>query len=405
MKLMERYTGRRLDVQMSNDNNQQKPFIFMQKPYMNIDRLVETMALNWKEGRQAVFSGKIRDHFRLTNKEITLCSSNAEKDFHANSKDGNIIFWKWIYKVSKVERLYWGGKDYGNLPELISLLKKSTLSSDKELEQLLGMLVKEKILSSYIVNATQKTFVVENVKLIEKYYNRQNSRFDRKKLTTLLYVVLSENKSFDYDLKNYNNIKDLSDYLQGLADTSMGKLQSKSKALFLDDYNLNPYFEGWLMNIGRSKEVSLWNDRFQVGKPKGTNDIDEDEVIEDDTMDAQKANTEDFMQDIKGFESEFLNLLTKYPESINDKRQFLGLLKDYFPQNPMQINLINSLHTMEIVKAIKEADSLNTTFLYRFVKKLSDEQGIRKEAATWAVSLWCVSYGERVLGIPCEISI
>ena len=113
----------------------------------------------------------------------------------------------------------------------------------------------------------------------------------------------------------------------------------------------------------------------------------------------------DFMHDINGFETQFLKLLTNYPESIDNRKVFFGLLKDFFPQNPMQTSLITVLYDMEIVKAIKESDCLNVNFSYRFTKRLSDEKGIRQEVAQWAVSLWSISYGEKVLAIPCELTL
>ena len=131
-----------------------------------------------------------------------------------------------------------------------------------------------------------------------------------------------------------------------------------------------------------------------------SNVIEEQEIEQ-----VNEASNEEFMQDINEFEVQFFKLLTEFPDAVDNRKQFSGLLKDYFPKNPMQVSLVTALYKMNIVQEIRTADEMNSAFAYRFTKRLSEERGIRKELATWVVSLWCVCYGERMLGLPCELSI
>ena len=63
----------------------------------------------------------------------------------------------------------------------------------------------------------------------------------------------------------------------------------------------------------------------------------------------------------------------------------------------MQIYLIHLLYKMDIVKAIKDANELNEMFTTRFINRLTKDFGIKEEFAKWAVSIWCVCYGEKIL--------
>lgn len=97
------------------------------------------------------------------------------------------------------------------------------------------------------------------------------------------------------------------------------------------------------------------------------------------------------------FEDQFLYVLLHSGSSIDEKRRFIGLLKDTLYAYPKQVNLIISLYQMDIHKALRDASEINDIFAYRFVKKLENELGISAENASWATKAWCEIYGTKVL--------
>lgn len=105
------------------------------------------------------------------------------------------------------------------------------------------------------------------------------------------------------------------------------------------------------------------------------------------------------------FEDSFIQMLRSYSDAVDDKKRFVGLMKDFFPGQAMQVNLINTVYDLEIVKEIKNTAVINNAFAFRFVKRLLDEYGISRLNADWAVSVWCVCYGQYTLSKPCEIKI
>ena len=80
-------------------------------------------------------------------------------------------------------------------------------------------------------------------------------------------------------------------------------------------------------------------------------------------------------------------MLRQYENSIDDKRQFTALVKDIFPEEAKNINLILMAYNMGIAQDIQKANLLNNTY------------------ADWIVSVWCSCYGNKVLGKACDISV
>ena len=105
------------------------------------------------------------------------------------------------------------------------------------------------------------------------------------------------------------------------------------------------------------------------------------------------------------FEQEFEDLLIQYREAISVRSRFSGLMKDFFPGQQKQINLMMSAYDLGISGEIEKTGQLNNAFAYRFVKQLMDDYGVSRVNADWAVSVWCVCYGQKILHKPCDIRV
>ena len=108
---------------------------------------------------------------------------------------------------------------------------------------------------------------------------------------------------------------------------------------------------------------------------------------------------------IRIFEQDFEAMLRQYENSIDDKKQFTALVKDFFPQEAKKVNLILIAYNLGIAQDIQKVGLLNNTFAFRYVKQLMDDYGISRVNADWIVSVWCTCYGNGVLGKACDISI
>lgn len=98
-------------------------------------------------------------------------------------------------------------------------------------------------------------------------------------------------------------------------------------------------------------------------------------------------------------------MLRKHEESLNDKKRFTALVKDLFPDQAKNVNLLLMAYNMGIAQDIQNTSRINNTFAFRYVKQLMDDFGMSRVNADWIVSVWCVCYGNKVLGRTCEITL
>ncbi len=105
------------------------------------------------------------------------------------------------------------------------------------------------------------------------------------------------------------------------------------------------------------------------------------------------------------FEQDFENMLRKHQDIIADKKKFSGLVKDYFPDNAKNMNLLLMAYNLGITEDIDNTSSISNSFAFRYVKQLMDDFGLSRANADWIVSVWCVCYGQKILRKPCDIQI
>ena len=105
------------------------------------------------------------------------------------------------------------------------------------------------------------------------------------------------------------------------------------------------------------------------------------------------------------FEQDFEQMLRQYQTSVDEKKRFTALVKDLFPNQAKNVNLLLMAYNMGIAQDIQNASCINNTFAFRYVKQLVDDFGLSRANADWIVSVWCFCYGEKVLGKACDISI
>ena len=328
---------------------------------------------------------------------------NAEQEYHVEAKNGDVIFLKWLCKVKGLKNLYWRGRNFGGISQITILLRKGY---DAEFNPLLNYMVREQLFSVFVKNSGADQVKVDNVHYLERCYLKKDSMFNKKNIAQLMYYVLSDTRTFNFEGKTYRRETDFAKYLQECADKSRPLLESKIDMLFVDQYNLMPAFEGWLINLGKLRELSLWRDKYQTGLPE---EVDEEEfVFQEDVEEqeqAQKQTNEDFSKDIYGFEIDFVKMLTDYPDSLQAPKKFEALLRDLFPEKPLQLYLLLTLYKMDIASAIQNASELDDVFTLRFIKRMKTDFGVKEEFAKWAASVWCVCYGEKILQKRNKVSV
>lgn len=104
------------------------------------------------------------------------------------------------------------------------------------------------------------------------------------------------------------------------------------------------------------------------------------------------------------FEDRFENMILEYEQALSEHRVFAGLMKDLFPGEEMEANLLILSYDLGIVSALQGVTEIDSTFAFRYISRLQKEYGIGKENAEWAISAWCVYYGKNILHKECSIT-
>ncbi|MCL1832361.1 MAG: hypothetical protein FWG45_05565 [Oscillospiraceae bacterium] len=106
------------------------------------------------------------------------------------------------------------------------------------------------------------------------------------------------------------------------------------------------------------------------------------------------------------FNEQFTEILRAYPDSVTNRKKFVGLLRDFFPREAKRTRLLINLHEVALPDEITRAKAaLDDKFAYRYVKRLVEEYGVEERNAVWAVRAWCECYGGGILGLACQINV
>jgi len=92
------------------------------------------------------------------------------------------------------------------------------------------------------------------------------------------------------------------------------------------------------------------------------------------------------------FEEKLTLLFREYPESLNDEKLLKGLLKDYFPENNKETNLLLRGFEIGLNREVRKGMLDKMFHKIKLKKKLCNEFGLTEENAGWTVETWYRCY-------------
>ncbi len=94
----------------------------------------------------------------------------------------------------------------------------------------------------------------------------------------------------------------------------------------------------------------------------------------------------------------FVMLFRQYPNILKDRKKLNSCLRDLFPHNLRDINLLMTAFDNHVFESIDKADELDDIFVHQMSKRLVNNNGIQMQFAIEAVCLCCEIYGTRIKG-------
>lgn len=89
-------------------------------------------------------------------------------------------------------------------------------------------------------------------------------------------------------------------------------------------------------------------------------------------------------------------ILIEHPECEYDFNRLRAVLRDYYPKNSLEVNLVLNVCHCGIAGQMKKLNRVNQSDMNRFVNFMEKEFGVKEEYTVGAVVLWA-----KALGIPC----
>ena len=91
-------------------------------------------------------------------------------------------------------------------------------------------------------------------------------------------------------------------------------------------------------------------------------------------------------------------LLKSHPSALQNRNLLQSLLKDFFPDRKMEVNLLMFCYDMDIHLELQTSKTITRQIVERFKRNLCKDYGVQEDKAEWAVSVWVGSYGQAILG-------
>lgn len=236
------------------------PYKFMGETYVEVAELTKALSLNWDEGKKQLFRGILSGFFKGCNPELAgFCIDAEEEATRINGRD-DIIFWKLLYKLnSNTTDFYWKGHTYQGLSalgrEILEKLWKNDDSNDAYYYEILD----EKVLSNYVaIKADKNNALADAVRGLEDGHKIADNQQDKKKNLYLMAYMLSGQKLMHFDGKEFRTVGEFVDYMKEQLEESCDKFEAICHKLIDYEDNLDVQFEGWLLALGKKKEVNSW---------------------------------------------------------------------------------------------------------------------------------------------------
>ena len=90
-------------------------------------------------------------------------------------------------------------------------------------------------------------------------------------------------------------------------------------------------------------------------------------------------------------ENALKEIITKYPNALEDDKKLKAFLKDYIPENKLMQNMLMMAYDSGIVSDIRHRNELDKFQMYGYIKCLVNEYGITEKAANTTIEQWATA--------------
>lgn len=236
-------------------------YTFMGISYKELPALTTAIAENWNDGKKQLYRGLLSGFFKNFNPEIAGFCMDAEEESSRSSGKEDLIFWKLLYKLHpEVSAFYWKGHIHESLPALGRDVLEKLWSNNENDKKYWDDILKEKLLSNYLqLQNSKNTDLINAISALESSYELQTkSKRDSTMHYYTMAYLLSGQKLFNVNGKQFKNVAELAAYMKELLDSSYEKFEDFCHSMIGYDDTLDAQLEAWLVSLGKRKEIDSW---------------------------------------------------------------------------------------------------------------------------------------------------
>ncbi len=250
---------------IGNTNVDMKSYNFKNKDFASVFDLVVELATFWNDGKKELFRGYLAPHFaNSSNQKLARICDDAEEEARIGSKSDDLIFWTTLYKLSpELKTFFWKGKSFESLPALGRAMLEKLWANDKSDFDFYESILNDKLLTQYVeIKASNNQDLKKAAKSIEDMY-AVDGKSNAEKIYYMMAYMLSGQKIFNFDGKQFRTVGELAEHMKGLLEESYEVFQTFCHKLIDYRDNLNVQFECWLIALGKADELKQWKESLR----------------------------------------------------------------------------------------------------------------------------------------------
>ena len=193
--------------------------------------------------------------------DIASYCMDAEDEIKSG-KNIDLVFWQLIYKISpRTEKFFWSNSIYSSIVEFGQEILNDLRKSDFTKRAFWDEIIKYHLPSEYMKIHGEDNHLISAVRVVEI------SNFDRgddlRKYYVLAYLLVKKTELKIAD-KLFYTIEELSAYMNELAKLSIEDFEDFCYKMVMENNQLSPEFEAWLIALGKREEIEKWKQNLKI---------------------------------------------------------------------------------------------------------------------------------------------
>lgn len=119
----------------------------------------------------------------------------------------------------------------------------------------------------------------------------------------------------------------------------------------------------------------------------------------------EKDKSETTRNRTETIDEKFTRFLKQHPHAPSYKKDFAHQLRDNVGASRKELSLLTVAWKTGIAEQIAHATRITSSFAYQCARQVSSSMHVSREAAEWAVNMWCVCFGDRTLHKTCDVNL